>query len=142
MEPAPQGYRKRGVSAKLQSTSAKPDGCRVHISEMEPGNGPVTRVEDTSKLKRLVREEREEGRGPEREVCESWTNTKEGGREEIVKARFVLLKSWRMVREDRVVREREIFGEFAFDTRLLEGRRMEDTSGGSDERHSMPYQSQ
>ena len=60
-----------------------------------------------------------------------------------MKARFVLLKSWRMVREDRGVRERDIImGEFAFDMRLLEERRMEEMSGGSDERHSMPYQLQ
>ena len=51
----------------------------------------MTSVDDTSRLKRFESEERKEGSGPEREVWESCTNTRVGGREEMVKARFVLL---------------------------------------------------
>jgi hypothetical protein len=47
---------------------------------------------ETSKLNILGRAvPREGGRGPEREVWESWRNTIVGGKEPIVKKRLVLL---------------------------------------------------
>jgi len=86
-------------------------------------------VEETSKLKRLVSLDRDEGSGPEREVWESCTKTRVGGRERIVKARFVLLKSCRMFKADNAERENGM-GEAASVRRLLEESLREDTRGG------------
>jgi hypothetical protein len=62
----------------------------VHISRDWEGNGPVTRVEETSRLKRFGWKKKD-GRGPDREVRESCTKTRVGGRDEMVNSSFVLL---------------------------------------------------
>ena len=76
----------------MQSTSEKPEGRRVQGEARVGGTGPGTLVLETSKLNILGRAvPREGGRGPEREVWESWRNTIVGGKEPIVKKRLVLL---------------------------------------------------
>jgi len=128
----------------LQSTSAKPDGFRVHLSAREVGKGPMTRVEEASREKRLFRLEKDEGSGPEREVRESCTKTRERGRDEMVKAKFVLLYSCKMLMLDSAERERGN-GDAMSEIKLLDGSLSDDTRRGVVSLASWqwtPYQSQ